>query len=382
MNRRLWVRQEVALASRNLCLCGPFEFDLHDTLLVASWLHLYSRILTRSLWDMQALSCASAMFYNQDEEQLKFSDPFRVLHDSRDFECLDPRDKVYGSLGLFELISYVLPPGLLPDYTLSLAEVYTRVMSCALSSDDDYRFGTNKALNSISHRSQQDIHVEGLASWIPRWFRPWQSGLDAFPMRGYLGGALYSHIESYFISDTSSYPRWHVGGFPLGQIGELSHSPVTFDWRSFYEHYPVALRSLKGHEPTDLTIFELLTAELEPSRVAPDRRESFVVWLDQFTHGIGPGFEVTETSERWTSAVQEACSCRSVGITDAGVPGLFPSMSRQSDHIVWLDRAEYPTILRPSGDYFEVIGQAFISGLRESMDEELPKSKPRLYILI
>lgn len=329
---------------------------------------------------MQALQCASAMFESM-QEVFSTRTPLSIWNNSRNFECSDDRDKIYGTLGLIGFNRKALPPELTPNYTLTIAEVLTKA-TVWMMRGNFLGIQTRDVLSQISHRSQEDIHVEGLASWVPRWFRPWQAALDAWP----LSTPYYHILDGNRRIDFSVLRdgRCLVDGVLLGAIGEIVSSPAIFDWASFSTHYLAALRSLKSHDFAECFVYEVLTADPHPEDADPDEYVDFNSWVTRLECSIDPRTEAIETSPRWATAVQNACSHRSIGVTDTGIPALFPSASLRGDHIVWICGAEHPSILRLQGDDFEVIGQAFLSGMAE-MYEAIAESSwedTKLYSLI
>jgi len=80
----------------------------------------------------------------------------RVLEVSRSLECLDPRDKIYGILGLFKGYGQYLTP----DYAKPVTVVY-KVITLAMI--DQYN-----SLDVLAH-SVSKFRRPGLPSWVPDW---------------------------------------------------------------------------------------------------------------------------------------------------------------------------------------------------------------------
>lgn len=81
----------------------------------------------------------------------------RILHRSRVAVSSDPRDKVFGTLGLS-----TFNPGVVPDYGLSVQEVYRRTARALITKGDGLEILFTAATNSRKG-------VEGLPSWVPDW---------------------------------------------------------------------------------------------------------------------------------------------------------------------------------------------------------------------
>jgi hypothetical protein len=109
---RVWVLQEISLARLVTLIAGDREIQW-NAITVEKIIRLCAAIRT------PALSIFQWVPSSRPEE----NDLLYTLHKSRNCSSSDPRDKVFGVLGLarFEKAS-----GLLVDYTLTPAEVFTR----------------------------------------------------------------------------------------------------------------------------------------------------------------------------------------------------------------------------------------------------------------
>ena len=82
-----------------------------------------------------------------------------------DSKATDPRDKVYGVLGLFNDSRYaddVVP--IEPNYNLSVQEVYIKTARYLISSTKDWRCWSN------CNRPSRKV-IPSLLSWVPDWIR-------------------------------------------------------------------------------------------------------------------------------------------------------------------------------------------------------------------
>lgn len=120
--KRLWIVQEISNASHVTILCGQD---------VLAW---------SSLEILRDLDSSASLFLGWDSERLYHSPHFEaftlindidstienLIHWFRDFECEDPRDRIYGLLGLVE--SPEVREFLAADYTLSKLELALKVI--------------------------------------------------------------------------------------------------------------------------------------------------------------------------------------------------------------------------------------------------------------
>jgi hypothetical protein len=157
---RIWCIQEIYLAQDGLMLWGSEEVPWSDVQLAALWIHnktacpdpsdaVASRLDTFSISRAEWLNAAG----NTNPPLLE------VLQDFRERDCTDPKDKVYGLLGL------VAPDEakfIHVDYNKSVGEVYADTVLAGIRK--------NKRLTALAFVSHIDRYVDvGIPSWAPRW---------------------------------------------------------------------------------------------------------------------------------------------------------------------------------------------------------------------
>lgn len=129
--QRVWVIQELALATNIEMMCGSHAMNFLHFVEVARI--VIDKSWYRLLLDVYGSDCRPyfpAILYNR----------FRAVHNSereslqlllvstRRFQATHPVDKIYGLTGLSQVnLADVLAPALLPDYTKPVEEVYTDV---------------------------------------------------------------------------------------------------------------------------------------------------------------------------------------------------------------------------------------------------------------
>jgi heterokaryon incompatibility protein (HET) len=127
---RLWIVQELVLAKKIVITCGPsqidwVDFELATTLIIAAFDAVggYPEVL-KSVWRSWTLmeirnkhQIATSGKFIEGDQYLSFDD---FAGDIKSQECTDDRDRVYGLLSLTGAVKTMKP-----DYTKSVAEVYT-----------------------------------------------------------------------------------------------------------------------------------------------------------------------------------------------------------------------------------------------------------------
>lgn len=124
---RLWVVQEVALARKAICHTGQHKVDAEVITLAARWMvhRCYAKHFEGS--QVEGIENASSM-YRPTSRPL--SNQLRRMHRQR---CKDPRDRVYGLLGL---LNPDVATAIVPDYTLSVVDVYANAIRAGFGEDE------------------------------------------------------------------------------------------------------------------------------------------------------------------------------------------------------------------------------------------------------
>lgn len=83
-----------------------------------------------------------------------------------ELQCSEPRDRVFGLLGVLGLSAYgrPLPQNLVPDYTMSVADVYRDAIIACLDDHPGF-WGLEQ------HGFVQSPEIGRLPSWVPYWYR-------------------------------------------------------------------------------------------------------------------------------------------------------------------------------------------------------------------
>ena len=156
---RAWTFQEACLSPDSQLLCGHHKLPWR--IFVSATLWLTSSGMSSVFGDTADTIAALAHFAaaNPSHQPAHLS---TVLPLTRNLRATDPRDKVFSFLGMVDRTD--LPP-LIPSYTLSVAEVYTRTARAMITQE--------RGLSALSgvygpHRSSD----RNLPSWVPDWRLP------------------------------------------------------------------------------------------------------------------------------------------------------------------------------------------------------------------
>jgi hypothetical protein len=182
------------------------KFDWRPTVLLSMWnTHRYSPY---PLFALLRATCLSGL-----------------LHMDKDIilEATDPRDKIYGLLGLAVDGDELEEFGVLPDYTRSCQDVYISVAAGIL------RQGHLSVL-SLAHFSKAH---SGLPSWVPDWSRPLGDTLQGVstdhmtPEPAYNTSGLLLQTEPIF-SDIGAAMSVSVLGFVYDEVHHVGATWADF----------------------------------------------------------------------------------------------------------------------------------------------------------
>lgn len=141
---RTWIIQEVALALKAIVTCGGATVH---------WADLCSAFRSYGI-ELNWITHFSIPAHHRR----KSPDLFELLRDTRNSLCSDPRDKVFGVIGLVEDDEARLLP---VDYALSFQQLYTGLAAYWIHKFHDLRF-----LSIVNTRRNA---VLGLPSWVTDW---------------------------------------------------------------------------------------------------------------------------------------------------------------------------------------------------------------------
>ncbi|KAF4636126.1 hypothetical protein G7Y89_g1963 [Cudoniella acicularis] len=206
---RLWIVQEVIVASRALVYCGGFVVDWTDLLIAARFILRPYPIMPlpsfRFFPIMGAERVTALAQQNFDRTNL-----LRILHQAQGAKAKDPRDRLFGLLGLcYEEKDAVV------DYSKSVEEVYTDWASMRIKNTN-----TLDVLGACA-----DSGSSGVPSWVPDLRRPW--GQDKVLFGGMSQGKVRRSFDAGSFISRSPIATFldnvtlNVTGTFLGRISEL-----------------------------------------------------------------------------------------------------------------------------------------------------------------
>ena len=177
---RLWIVQESVLAKKLVIHCGKDKMDWKDFDVSMETLFCAMNTIGRCPHELQDIHLAWNLVKNRAEYQLRQSGGFffteskaffsAVLKEMRDRQGKDDRDRVYAILALAEDDA----PKITPDYTKTVAEVYTEFAIRYLGCGTLFDAGLCRR-GPVPPNIASDLDSSYLPSWVPD-LRPMPTG--------------------------------------------------------------------------------------------------------------------------------------------------------------------------------------------------------------
>ena len=139
--RRLWVIQEIILAPASIFICGHSALKASDVLRVSVWLNHKAPVLPYRLRECQGrhnatdiayIAAVSGSFERGTTQNISLR---YLLALSTRFDTSEPRDHIYGILGLLRSSASASSPHfhlIAPSYSRPVAQVYREAITFSL----------------------------------------------------------------------------------------------------------------------------------------------------------------------------------------------------------------------------------------------------------
>ncbi|EMR81044.1 hypothetical protein ACHAPC_000969 [Botrytis cinerea] len=408
---RLWIIQEVMLSSNPWIMCGDnlLMWDVFSSAVnhlstcgIFQWLQAKFAII-EDLSDFGDTSqtvlelTRQREFYRMASTRIHI---FENLVSTRGAQCFDPRDKIYGLLGVcrdadrFD-IRYT-------DFTEH--QLYHEVAIRALTGDLQ-TLTPSRFFKSIDHESLD------LPSWVPDWRKRRQTNeLGIYNTNGSFKIKLN---RVYVTINNESRNELRMRGISFDSLIKTSvtitHPDLTYlnphadnksllelwTFVSKLEHYPnshtvfyafwqtlVGSKTDSGKLPCPDSFAEIISLLLDASTgQSPSLSGQTYSPRQQKPHGKGrlelgslaqrvPG----QTFEEVREAMKFVLKNRKLGITGKGYFGLFPRYAEKGDMIYVMDGCDVPYLLREADGEgrFRLVGECYVFGI---MDGEAVKGE-------
>ncbi|KAJ9156609.1 HET-domain-containing protein [Pleurostoma richardsiae] len=374
--RRLWVRQEIALAKDIIVICGDYAAAWDDLLVGASSLEVHSDLFDEiaagvSLY-VSGYRRAVAIQAMRERIQEGGADLQDVLFHLRECECIDPRDKVYGGLGMCN------EPGIVVNYALSAAEVFTDTTVAVIKH--------TRALDILSAcRGHGSRNLLGLPTWVPDFESDWTAQklrhLEGDEQLDSAGGTLppfyaFNRLQSGRLSLTVrgiAAARVFDACWAYGDSKAPPPSEVLEQWRITAETTLKSAVPTLSHGEIRETFWRTIIADEDMNGQRPP--DSFLEQTaDLVTEDSGhviPRIHLETGDSTFRMRFLSASASRAFFATQDKRIGLGPQGTKRGDWVVVLFGAAQPYVLRRERDHFIMIGEAYVHGIMNGEVTEL-----------
>lgn len=447
MNRpfwfRLWIIQEIVMGSSAVVIrCGKSSIDWASFCAGIAFLqeHLWQvkdELLQRDIakqklgnhpvWSTASLHLvyqdlsALSQFEESGGDRLSFG---RILDIANSADCQDPRDKVYGLVGIMDPC---VGQQLSPDYTLEPSKIYAAVsrafirIYCNLEPIREGNpwgptgtptWAADWRWNGRIRWARTENHIPG-PFWLPE-----KLGTSTVVVHLPYQASGISSQEALFSDDgllmtCRGFVIDSVSGLSAGGNGYFSWSKSSIiqpdQWRSIYGDasdtaetlYRALVANRVGHgQKASERHAALLNLPSTFSAAYPQFKRLGWVWLsaqegyyfrwqewrsancdfwlgdrrldDYFTDDIPVGASEYDYSEVYT-CFNRTCKRRRLMTTEKGYIGWAPDnifgrsceQTRQGDLIAIIFGCSTPIVIRPYGQLFKVVGEAYVQGLMD-----------------
>lgn len=336
---RLWVIQEVARSRSAVVICGTRA---------VSW-DCFARWPFRVRGGDSSYALPGILNYSSGFTPTSGGDSLlQLLYDNRNAIASDPRDKVFGILGLMEDNSPYLS---LIRYDLSCEEAYTQAASNLWTESCSLRLLSAAGFQNRRSASKREV----LPSWVPDWRFPWPGTSLAlgktFVEPFNAGGRL-----SFFVKPIGN--KLTVWGTKLGSPIRISQSihPTSNEVELLRQWMELAKIQEDGFE----VLMRTLSASPVPAVQDFDSREeadSSCFW--HLLKGDSEYWFGRPLSKRVRSMVLYRC----LFVGEHGLLGLGPETMQPGDVVVVLLGGPTPYILRPTdstGSRYWLVGECYV----------------------
>jgi hypothetical protein len=378
---RTWIVQELAI-SRNdpLVGCGTSWAPLSglcrmtDKVKDRIGLRNFSINYTR----MQSLLHVRELFQNRGGG-IAF---LELINFTCHCSCSDSKDMVYGILGLATDFDR---ENILPDYSLSPNQ-----LGVALAK---YFIDCRKDLRILS------MHYLGFGSSIPSWAPKFEDTSKAYTVISSLATFIDLSVSEHLAIDVrfcSDLQTMSIQGQPIERIEEVAiHLPGTDDFlSSILSPIEIIARALQTAASSSgfvrplsdnplYQLFCLILGYINPSLFTSSTGENpceddlwvFRAFVDKST--VPDEFKLCNLYKNWDWAKavwEQALYKRCFFTTASGLIGVGPFRARKGDVICTFDGGNVFYVLRPTDNYYQYIGDAYIHDFMDGDKERIRSS--------
>ncbi|KAI1076087.1 heterokaryon incompatibility protein-domain-containing protein [Whalleya microplaca] len=386
---RTWIIQEISLARKAMLVCGANTCPWEGVTMAADYIRSHSLTAVVNVDPSQVLRLTSLA------EKFRGGAPILELAQlARASKATNPRDKIYGLLGLASDAQNVTP-----DYSIRPRQAYLDLAISAIKQTSSLGI-----LNYVDHWGYFTQARDPMASWIPNWtlsglsqplpetaridsgntfvydFVPEQillvvQGIEVTTVKD-AGDTFLEYIPSI----GNSVPghtgvNWATEGYQKKRWRQWNHMatkvrsyPTGEDvWSAYIRTLVADSLPKEKQQSTPVELKTLFDSWVKFWRIVGVKRGRF---LDFYESIASP--EEAKDATLFMAAHQAAAYGRRFFVTQDGYFGLGPFQTRSSDRVVALCGGKTPYVLRQctgkkGGKEWRVIGECYIYGISKDV---------------
>ncbi|KAF8860397.1 HET-domain-containing protein [Acephala macrosclerotiorum] len=355
---RLWVFQEIGLASKAIMTTGNDELPWKTFKNAISWIENQVAALTpiSEFFEVRDIKKAQSLMHQVFDGNHPTMPLYRLLELTKHSLCSNPRDRVYAILSLAHHSDLT---GIVPDYSKATEAVYKDLVLKNMKKTRQLRLLT---FCEIRH-SPSDLR---LPSWVP------DLSIPRKPSQLWYGDASgNSQGEATYIKSDKGL---QVRGIRTATIMTTT-TPISHTAR-----LPEILAICHVWEPPDLytarytgggslldAFVRTLICGMVKGPLPPDSGDCLNMddCRKAFIACVSKG-EQQQNTAIYTFFLQIFLPGRAFFVTDEGYIGLGPASARPGDRVMVILGCPVPILLRPvpgRREYYQVVGECFVDGL-------------------
>jgi hypothetical protein len=380
------VFQEAILARKSLLYCGTASIDLDKVMAATAWLR-YKQWQELRAYPLGFHGVLNMWFYRKDRKRMVDDVDFMwtLIGNTGGFECSDLRDRVFGLVGLYQLCMQrtELPSALIPDYHKDPVAVIRNATQLAIEESSDPIVWWNPSF-------QRRSGIHSLPSWVPEFIR------DIHDDEGLFLGTSFKACGSYkrdgcLACSTVCSPTLHnsdglrmkedilsLPGIAVDSISLISPRMVP----AIMDDAAVLTMQLRKilrmtdsivQDSSALGMTLIGRRRFDDTEAAPEDALSYMSFLDYISTRHELPAKLRETGDSTSDAMRSIiefyeafrhhCFGRSLFTTEGNRIGTAPDGVEPGDVIAILRGGRLPFILRRHGDYYTVVGTAYVHGI-------------------
>jgi hypothetical protein len=324
--------------------------------------------------------------FRHDRECGAYVRLYTVLELIRPFECQDPRDKLYASLGLAADISQA---DIIPDYNKSVQDVYTDIARDSISKSQLF------SLDFLGLVVQCPKELRGMVSTLPSWIPDLRIRISMYAFERFLDVDNFRSCRAYNacgstqgVAEIDGH-HLRVQGFVLDSIetvypacySNLASGGLDIErqWRpeDEAEEYPLGGTVMEAFNHT-------LVADIGRPVITSDclERGMKIDWdiVDEDPAYLTP--EVKQKRSWMLTDVKRTTFGRRLIKTATGLVGLGPAYAEVGDFVCALFSGHVLYVLRKKDQscFHELIGECYVHGMMDG--NAMSSSSPRREFVI